>query len=189
MIRAGIGGVSSAAAPAMSMSVPMQVRDPLSYHASPDGGRVAFNITTGIVQLASGSAEQPLAALVNPTGSGRDVVIDLAEFGTSANATFRRYRGATLTGLTTTNAVSAANMGGGSAVSVARMYRGEHHTRTGGTVSKTAHIAAWQQYIARVQGRSILRPGQSLAWTIQQVTGAAYTASVYVEYYETPAAT
>jgi len=168
-----------------SMSGPF-AKDPITHDASADGGRRAFNITTGIVSIGAGTGESLLAALVNPTGSGYDMHLDLGEFGSSTNTTFRRYRNSTLSSLT--SPISANNMGGGSATSVAQMYIPPNFARSGGTVSKTAHIAAYQQYFAHIRGRSVLRPGQSLSWTIQQVSGGAFTASVYFEFWEIPAA-
>lgn len=163
----------------------------MAYYASSAGGRIAFNITTGIVPLANNSDEQALALLVNPTGSGYDLYLDLGEFGCSINATFRRYRASTLSNLSL-SPITANNMGGGSGSSVARMYIGgtsPAYTRTGGTVAKTAHIAAYQQYLTNLGGRSILRPGSHLVWTIDGPSGnnANFTGSVYFEYWELPA--
>jgi len=166
------------------------IADPISFYATAAGGRVAFNITTGLLAVGN-SGESTLAALVNPSGSGNDIFIDVGEFGSSLNATFRRYRNSTIT--PTGTAISGNNMGGGSATSVAQMYvggTGATFTRTGGNVSKTAHIAAYQQYLTEIKGRSILRPGQSLSWTITPPSGNLnnFTASVYFEYWELPAA-
>lgn len=165
-------------------ATPVQTIEPITYYASAAGGRVAFNITTQILTVST-SGEVALAALVNPSGSGKDLVLDLGEFGASANTTFRRYRNSTIT--PTGAALSASNMGGGAASSVAQMYVGggsPTFTRSGGVVSKTAHIAAYQQYFAYIKGRSVLRPGQSLSWTIQGPQSGNFTASVYFEYYE-----
>lgn len=162
----------------------------IGYYASLAGGRLAYNITTGIVPLANNSNEQPLALLVNPIGSGQDIYLDLGEFGCSINATFRRYRSATLSNLS--SPISANNMGGGAGSSVAQMYIGgtsPTYTRTGGSVAKTAHIAAYQQYLTNLGGRVILRPGSHLVWTIDGPSGnnANFTGSVYFEYWELPA--
>lgn len=164
---------------------------PIAWYASAEGGRVAFNITTGIVPLAANATEQSLAAFQNPTGSGKDIFIDMGEFGCSLNGTFRRYRNSTFSGLS--SPISATNMGGGSATSVAAMYVGgtaPTFTRTGGNVSKTAHIAAFNQYLTHVGGKTVLRPGNTLAWSITGPSGNAsnFTASVYFEYWELPAA-
>jgi hypothetical protein len=163
----------------------------IAYYASLHGGRVAFNITTGIVPLASGTSEQALALLVNPADSGYDLYLDVGEFGCSINATFRRYRGATLSSLS--SPISANNMGGGSGTSVAQMYiggTGATYTRSGGTVAKTAHIAAYQQYLTNLGGRVVIRPGNHLVWTITAPSGNSnnFTGSVYFEYWELPAA-
>lgn len=158
--------------------------DPIAFFALAQGANRAFNTTSGIVSVASGSGEQELAAIQNPTGSGVDVYLDMGEFGSSHNTTFRRLRGATLSATTTFN--SGVNMGGGSRTSSLRMYPGGNYTRTGGTVSKTAHIAAYHQYFTKIGGRVVLRPGQVAAWTIQQQSGSAFTASVYFEYWELP---
>lgn len=166
--------------------------DPITYYATAAGGRLAFNITTQIVSIAA-AGEQPLAALVNPALSGKDIYLDVGEFGASMNTTFRRYRNPTVT--PTGTAISGSNMGGGTATSVAQMYVGgtaggttPTYTRTGGTVAKTAHIAAYQQYLTEIKGKVVLRPGQAIAWTItasSAVTAAnPLTAAVFFEYYE-----
>ncbi len=163
----------------------------IAYWASVIGGRLAFNITTGIITI-SGTGEHELAALVNPAGSGKDIYLDLGEFGASANTTFRRYRNATITPTASGNA--GVNTGGGTATSVARMYPNGTYTRgTGagaGTVAKTAHIAAFQQYVTELKGRSVLRPGNVLAWTIQgsSALGSSLTCSIFFEYWERDAA-
>lgn len=163
----------------------------MAYYASAAGGRIAYNVTTGMVALANNNNEQPLALLENPAGSGYDLYLDLGEFGCSINASFRRYRAATISGQS--SPITPNNMGGGSSVSVARMYVGgtsPTYTRTGGTVAKTAHIAAYQQYTTNLGGRSVLRPGSHLVWTITHPSGSAqsFTGSVYFEWWELPAA-
>lgn len=163
------------------------VLDPMAYFASAAGGRVAFNISTAVVNL-SGTGEQPLAALVNPSGSNEDMVLDIGEFGCSTNATFRRYRNAIITPTGTPR--EPTNTGGGSATSAARMYVGgttPTYTRSGGLVAKDAFIQGYATYFTYLRGRSVLRPGQSLSWTIQLPqgqSGNAFTASVYIEYYK-----
>lgn len=161
------------------------IQDPIAYFASAAGGRVAFNCSTGVVTIAS-SGEQPLAAIRNPTGSGKDVYVDLGEFGSSANTTFKRYRNPTLniTGAKQTS----SNMGGGSATAALEMYIPANYTRTGGTVAKTAHIGAYSQYVTEIKGRVVIRPGQAIAWTIEGPggMGGSMTASVYFEWYERP---
>lgn len=167
--------------------MPVLASDLITHYATAAGGRRSFNITSGIVSIGS-SGEQPVAALVNPTGSGKDMFLDLGEFGSSLNATFRRYRNPTLSGLS--SPISGVNMGGGSTASAAQMYVPGTYTRTGGTVSKTAHIAAYQQYLTNIRGRTVLRPGQSIAWTITNASGgiSGFTASIYFEYWELVAA-
>lgn len=159
----------------------IESHDPISFYASAAGGRLAFNITTGIVTIGT-SGEQPLAALVNPANSGKDIYLDLGEFGASANTTFRRYRASTLSDLS--SPISGMNMSGGAATSVAQMYIAGTYTRTGGTVAKTAHIAAYQQYLTNIDGRVILRPGNNIAWTITGPASGNFTASVFFEYWE-----
>lgn len=169
-------------------ATPILVMDPIAYYASAAGGRVAYNITTGVVTIGS-SGEQSLAALVNPSDSGKDLVLDLGEFGASAVTTFRRYRNATIT--PTGAPLTGSNIGGGSTTTVARMYVGgtsPTFTRSGGTVSKDAFIAASTTYFTFLRGRSIIRPGQSVSWTIQGPNSGNFTASVYFEFYEVAAA-
>jgi hypothetical protein len=169
---------------------------PIAYYASAAGGRVAYNITTQLVTFTT-NGEQPLAALVNPTGSGMDIYLDMGEFGSSLNTAFRRYRNATITA--TGTPLTGSNTGGGSGTSVARMYTGgaglapgstPTFTRSGGTIAKTAHIAAFQQYKTDIGGRVVLRPGQNLSWTITTTTNVTaanpMTASVFFEYWELP---
>lgn len=154
-----------------------------SYYASAVGGRRAFNITTGVVTI-SGSGEQPLGLLENPTGSGKDVYLDLGEFASSVNTQFRRYRAPTIN--TRGTAKSPINLSGGSTTSSLVFYpAGQFTLSNNGTVSKTAHIAAYQQYITEIKGKAILRPGNAVYWSIDQPTGGSqFTASIYFEYYE-----
>lgn len=183
----GAQAVSGPLTDAQLRATPVVILDPIAYFASAAGGRVAFNIATAVIPL-SGTGEQPLAALINPADSGKDMVLDLGEFGTSVNATFRRYRNATIT--PTGAPRTPTNTGGGAATSAALMYvggTGATYTRTGGTIAKDAFIQAFTTYFTQLRGRSVLRPGQSLSWTIQPTTGGAFTASVYLEYYERPA--
>lgn len=171
---------------------PLRTQRDIAYYASAAGGRVAFNITTQLVSFTTGG-EQNLAALVNPSTSGMDFYLDLGEFGASINTTFRRYRNSTLTLSGTPKEPS--NMGGGTATSAARMYpggtTGSTFTQTGGVVAKTAHIRAFDQYLTMLEGKVVLRPGQSLAWTITpdaNVTAAnPMTASVFFEFWQQPA--
>jgi hypothetical protein len=160
--------------------------DEIRYFSTAAGGTKAFNVTSGLLTITS-SGEQPLAAFVNPADSGVDVFIDIGEFGASANTTFRRYRGSTLSSLS--NAITPSNMGGGANTAGSRLYTPPNYTRTSGTVTKTAHIAAFQQYVTEIKGRTRLKPGQSIAWTITGPggLGGSMTATVYLEFWEAPA--
>jgi hypothetical protein len=159
--------------------------EPITFYASEAGGRLAFNITTDVVTI-NGSGEQPLALLENPGGSGKDMYIDTGEFASSVNTQFRRYRGAAID--TRGTAKSGANMSGGAAASVVKMYPAGQFTITNtGTVAKTAHIASYEQYVTSIKGKTVLRPGNALYWTIDQPAGGTQlTASIYIEYYELP---
>lgn len=164
----------------------MTSQEKIAYAATSAGGRVAFNISTGVVALSALSGELALAALVNPTGSGKDIFIDMGEFGSTVNCLFKRYRGGTLSALS--SPISGFNMSGGSATSVAQFYVAPNFTRTGGTVAKIAHVGAYNTYFAWLRGRTVLRPGNSLAWTITPPVISAFSASIYFEYWETTAA-
>lgn len=155
----------------------------ISYYASATGGRLAFNITTGIV-IISGAAEQPLAVLENPAGSGKDIYLDMGEFGCSVNTVFRRYAAPTIATRGAGNV--PRNLSGGATASVLRFYpAGQFTLSANGTVSKTAHIAAYQQYKTDIHGRTVLRPGSAVYWTIDQPTGgSSFTASIYFEFWE-----
>lgn len=83
---------------------------PISFYASAKGGRLAFNITTNVVTI-TGTNEQALALLENPTGSNKDVYLDLGEFASSVNTQFRRYRSPTVSTRGTANLPT--NMSGG----------------------------------------------------------------------------
>lgn len=160
--------------------------EPIAFYASEAGGRLAFNITTNVVTITS-SGEQPLALLENPADSGKDMYIDTGEFASSVNTQFRRYRGPTIN--TRGTAKNGANMSGGSTLSVMKMYpAGEFTVTSPGTVAKTAHITAYEQYVTSIKGKTVLRPGNALYWTIDQPSGGTQlTASIYIEYYELPA--
>jgi hypothetical protein len=77
-------------------------------------------------------------------------------------------------------------MSGGATNSVLRFYpAGQFTLSNNGTVSKTAHISAYQQYITELGGKVILRPGNAVYWTIDQPSGgSSFTASIFFEYYE-----
>lgn len=156
---------------------------PISFYASAKGGRLAFNITTNVVTI-TGTNEQALALLENPTGSNKDVYLDLGEFASSVNTQFRRYRSPTVSTRGTANLPT--NMSGGATSSVLRFYpAGQFTLSNNGTVAKTAHIAAYQQYITEIKGKVILRPGNAMYWTIDQPSGGStFTASIFFEYYE-----
>lgn len=165
----------------------IRARTDIAYYASPAGGTVAFNITTGVVTIAA-SGLQSLALMENPANSGVDCYLDVGEFGSSGNTTFQRLRNATI--LTRGTALLPSNMGGGANAGALRMYAGgSNFTFSGGTVAKTAHIAAFQQYLTLLGGRVRLRPGQSLLWQITGPggLGGSLTASVFFEYWERPA--
>lgn len=155
----------------------------IAFYASAAGGLRAFNITTGVVSIG-GANEQALALMENPTGSGRDVYLDLGEFASSVNTQFRRYSAATIN--TKQNPISARNMSGGTNDSVLKFYTPTNFTLTSnGTISKTAHIAAYQQYITNLKGKVIIRPGTAVYWTIDQPSGGStFTASIFFEFWE-----
>lgn len=164
---------------------PLRTVQSVEYYASAAGGRLAYNITTNVVTI-TGSAEQPLALLENPTGSGKDIYLDLGEFASSVNTQFRRYSTPIINTRGTANL--PRNMSGGATASALRFYPAGQFTLTNnGTVTKTAHIAAYQQYITEIKGKVILRPGQAVYWTIDQPSGGStFTASIYFEYWELP---
>lgn len=171
----------------IARSQPVRIRDGMSFYASGDGGRLAFNASTDFISL-TGTSEQSLAAFRNPAGSGKDVVLWFGEFASTQNTSFRRYRGATITPTGTKR--DAANMGGGDAVAVAELYVGgtaATFTGTGGTVSKTALIQAYGQYVANINGSTRLRPGQGIRWTITGGANQGHQAAIYLEWAEIPA--
>lgn len=177
-----LGVVTGPMTAAQAISTPVRIREGLAYYASGDGGRVAFNASTNILSI-SGSGEQPLCAFQNPAGSGMDVLLWFGEFSSSIDTNFRRYRGATISA--TGTAQTAANMGGGTATSVAKLLVPGQYTATGGTVSKTAQIGAYDQYVADIHFSTRLRPGQGIRWTINGPGGnPSYTAAVYLEWAE-----
>lgn len=157
--------------------------DPITYYASPEGGRNAFNITTDVVTITQAS-EQPLAVLENPTGSGKDIYLDTGEFASNVNTQFRRYSGPTISSRGT--AKIPRNMSGGSNTSPLRFYpAGQFTLSNNGTVTKTAQIPSYQQYKTQIKGKVILRPGSAVYWTIDQPTGGTQLkASIYFEYWQ-----
>lgn len=157
----------------------------LEFYASAVGGRRAFNTTTGF-QTVSGTGEQPLAALLNPTGSNVDFALWYGEFQSTVNTDFQRYRGSAITPTGTKREV--VNMGGGSMTSKAELYIAGGFTATGGTVSKTALIGGYSRYPAEIHGSVRLRPGQSIRWTITGPGGnPSFKAAIYLEWAEIPA--
>lgn len=163
------------------------VRDEIGFYASAAGGHQAFNITTGLVSITS-SGLQPLALLANPSGSGLDIWLDMGEFGSSANTTFQRQRVVSFT--TSGSGVSPGNMAGVTAnTSPLRFYLPGNFTVSSPVTVKTAHIAAFSQYLTSLKGKVRIRPGQALYWVIQGPggLGGSLTASIFFEYWQAPA--
>lgn len=157
----------------------------MQYYSSLAGGRRAFAIGTGYLAIPNTGGDS-LCALVNPDNSGADIYLDLGEFGADKNTRFHRF-GAPATSLTgLANPIVGNNLSRGSTPSVARMYtRGNYTVATPGAETKVAFMQAYQTYFAYLGGRSILRPGRAIYWTIDNAT--AINVNVYFEYWELPA--
>lgn len=170
---------------AIHVTTTATVLDPMAHCATTAGGNTAFGVSTGFVTLAA-SSEVELCAFVNPANSGKDIYLDLGEFAATVDTHFRRYSVAS-TGITVTGtAETVRNLGGGSTASVAKMYTPANYSATGGTVGKVALIKGYYTYFTFLRGRSILRPGRALYWTIDGKTGAESV--VYLEWWEKDAA-
>lgn len=165
---------------------PVLMEEDLSYRASATGGRVAFQATTGLVPIV-GTGQQELAVFLNPAASGMDYWLWFGEFQATMNTAFQRFRNSTITGLGTPRPTS--NTGGGPQASSAGLYIAGQYTSTGGVVSKTALIGAYQQYAANIHNSVRLRPGNALHWTITGPGSGnpSYTASIYLEWSEVEA--
>lgn len=170
---------------AVFTNVFIEARTLSQYYTSAAGGRVTFNATTDLVAV-SNSNEALVGALVNPTGSGVDIALDVIEIGASAATVQRRYRGRTVT--VTGAARPAVNRGGGSNTPVGRLYAAGAFTATGGTVGKVNFLDANSPFHNHVDGTLILRPGESLVWSVDGLANGGFNASLFVDWWEAPAA-
>lgn len=149
-----------------------------------------FIATTGYVP-GNQNAGTPLALLRNPSGSGKVMLLDQAEFGSSLDSRFSRYGGGTATITGTKQPVGAGD--GSSATAIAELYRGgssgaQYSSATGGTLRKVATMRAYQTYqILQIGGTAILRPGQQSYWVMDEPAGGGngtYDAFIDFEWVE-----
>jgi len=161
-----------------------------AYYASAAGGRVRFSASTDYVMI-NDEGVTDLALFVNPPNSGVDCYLDIGEFGASFDARFRRLGGFAHTIPDVSAGPLSRNTGGGSQVAACRLYRPGQYTVSGGDVRKTAYMRASTNYITMIEGRSVVRPGNALAWTIQATRaniGGRPHGFVHLEWIELPAA-
>lgn len=171
--------------------VPVSVAAPVA--AQTLGAKAAaagtlFSACTGPVTLTGTAA--PMAALVNPAGSGKNLVVTWTAVGCGVSATYTRSRNPTGTAAGTL--ITPVNEGGGTAASVAKFYQsptGLTAPATGGKVGFTSSNGADAR---ATNGELILKPGESLLWTayalvslLGLLAGAA-TFGVEIVYSEVP---
>ncbi len=152
--------------------------EPSAFYASAEGGRVGYDASTGPLSI-SVIATTPFALFVNPVNSGKDVYVDTIEFGCSWDTIFQRLRNPAIQ--ITGSPQPTNNRGGGEISGVGKLYVMGKFSVTGGSISKTLHLKGYSQYASMPRGAVILRPGESLAWT---VLAGAGTASIYIEWWE-----
>lgn len=154
-----------------------------------------FIATTGYVTCTTNTV-QNLAWFRNPSGSGKVIMLDQAEFGATVNNRFTRYGGGTLAlvGTPTKRAVAATD--GSAATAVAELYIGGNNianhnqfsVSVAGTVRKVATMQAYSTYqILQVGGTAIIRPGAHSYWTLDEIAGGGsgdYTAFIDFEWVE-----
>lgn len=150
-----------------------------------------FIATTGYVTCALNNARL-LALLRNPSGSGKVMMLDQAEFGATNNCRFSRYGGGTtaLVGTPTKRPVGATD--GSSSTAVAELYIGgdtpEFSVSVEGTLRKVAAMLAYDTYqILQINGTAVLKPGQAAYWRLDEATGGGggtYTAYIDFEWVE-----
>lgn len=159
-----------------------------------------FIATTGYVTVNRNVANVPIAALRNPSGSGKWIFIDQAEFGADADCRFSRYGGGTLTlsgtpikGDTATANIGKTDGSSGASGSIAELYVGgasgaAFSVSVAGTLRKVAVMRAYQQYqLPKVEGTLILRPGQHSYWLTDEDVGGSnvpYKTLINFEYVE-----
>lgn len=126
-----------------------------------------------------------IAALVNPSGSGKTLYVSFVSVGCGVSATYSRYRNATVTG---GNLITPSNRGGGATAAVGKLYSAP--TISGGTPEKIGYTSSNGQDNLAVDGSIILPQGSSLSWTMVNtaslvglLTGAG-TGSVEVVWWE-----
>lgn len=149
-----------------------------------------FIATTGYVPGNQNTATA-LALLKNPSGSGKVILLDQAEFGSSLDSRFSRYGGGTSTITGTKQPVGASD--GSSATAIAELYRGgssgaQYSSATGGTLRKVATMRAYQTYsILQIHGTAVLRPGTQAYWVMDEPAGGGngtYDAFIDFEWVE-----
>lgn len=143
-----------------------------------------FGAGTGAVTM-TGSAVA-VAALVNPSGSGKSLYVTWMSVGCGVSAQYSRTRNATVTGGT---AMTTVNRGGASTPTpVGKLYQAP--TLSGGTAERTGFTGGVGMDNIAVNGEIVLPPGSSLCWSMFNVTSilglltGAATGSVEVNWWE-----
>lgn len=164
------------------------VADLGQYYATSFGGRVIFNASTGDSTGLTGTTVNNIAWLRNPVGSGVDMFVYRIALGGSAVVKFRRYRNGSPAVNGTPTTPTRFNRGGGSNASQGILYKqGQFtYTPTEPNLSKVSYVPANGNDTDAVNGSVVLRPGESLVWTVAGVSGlgGGYEASIEVVWWE-----
>lgn len=130
------------------------------YYATAEGGRVAFNVTSGLISLGVSGG----IVLIFENLSGSQIDCHLARFLLTGNTIgrFERYRNGTISGNRT--ALTPINRGGGTNTPKAKAYLSSGASAANGILSKIQFFTANTEDVAKIDGSIILRPGQNLYW-------------------------
>lgn len=168
------------------------VSDLGQYYAASFGGRVIFNASTGDSTGLTGTTVVNLAWLRNPVGSGVDMFIYRIFLGASATVKFRRYRNGSPAVSGSPTPPTRFNRGGGANTSQGILYKQAQFTYTPleANLGKVSYVPASGTDADPVNGSIVLRPGESLVWTVAGTSGlgGAYEASVEAVWWEQAAA-
>lgn len=164
------------------------VSDLGQYYAASFGGRVIFNASTGDSTGLTGTTVVSLAWLRNPAGSGVDMFIYRIFLGASATVKFRRYRNGNPAISGSPTPPTRFNRGGGANTSQGILYKQAQFTYTPleANLGKVSYVPASGTDADPVNGSIVLRPGESLVWTVVGTSGlgGGYEASVEAVWWE-----
>lgn len=139
-----------------------------------------FIATTGYVVNTLNMAGEFIALLQNPADSGKVLVLDKAEFGSTADTRFSRFGGGTavVANGATPRVVGRTDGVTAPATPTMKLYTGgtaaasQFSVTAPGTLRKVAAMAAYRAYqLNDIAGTVVLMPGQQSYWQVDEAAG------------------